>query len=108
MRKLNLNYLVKVEVQDEKQDITFKVIEHDIKFLGITIRKAGIFDILDRRINIEEFPNNFLRNGLFYKRPYLKLFFVNDHTLTIYYDTFEEAKKQYICLTSKGSWVDAN
>jgi hypothetical protein len=106
MKKLNLNYLVRVELKDERIDYSFKVIENDVKLFGITIRKAGVYDILNRSIKMQDYPNSFIKDGHVYVKPFVRLYFVGEHTLTTYYDTFEQAKAEYN--SHKGVWINAN
>lgn len=110
---MNLNQLIKIQVCDFKKCYEFQF-RKQIKWIGITLNKEGIFDTFRNRIvpieTLEE-NNCVLKDNVVLRFPKLVLHFVDKHSVTYTFDTLEEADKyaNEIKEMAKGCvWIEVN
>ena len=106
MKKYNLNHLIKVELEDAEISDSIKVVKEDKKIFGFTYQKKGIYDYNNYPVDLSNSISYFLKDDGAYRKPFVRLWFTDNHKKTKYFDTFEEAKSRYN--SYKGVWENAN
>lgn len=108
----NLEKLIKIAMIDSYLSIQYIYKEEKRSWLfNKVIRKKGIYDVLmfGRGRIINELPrSHVLIDKCIYKRLSVVLFFENDYTHTLYFDTLKEAQsfKDEIKEKRKTVWFD--
>lgn len=107
MEKYNLDKLVKVECKDFYPTDRYYYLK-EIKFLGIIIRKEGIYEIFIKTkylgFNVPKFYT--LINDEVYNNPEVILYYQGNYSKTYYFDTYDEAKKFADKVTELGRWQE--
>lgn len=106
MEKYNLDKLVKVECSDFYESVYYSY-QKEKKFLGITIRKEGIYDeLFENYIGFDLPQYHTLIDNEVYNNPEVILYYQGNYSKTYYFDSYDEAKKFADDITKLGRWLD--
>jgi hypothetical protein len=106
MEKYNLDKLVKVECNDFYISRRYDY-QNEIKFLGITISKEGIYDNLYHKYLGFDPPQYYtLKDKEIYNNPEVILHYQGNYSKTYYFDSYNEAKNFSDKITELGRWQD--
>ena len=82
MKLYNLEKLIKITISDSFP-ARFYTLKNEIKIMGFTIQKAGLYDSIFRpyKWSGTEIPEgHFIKNGKLYEYPEVILHYQNDHS----------------------------
>jgi hypothetical protein len=106
MKKYNLDKLVKVECNNFYYSMRYSY-QKKIKFLGITIKKEGIYDDLFREyLGFDPPKNHSLIDNVVYNNPDVTLYYQGNYSKTYHFDSYNEAKNFSDKITEIGRWQD--
>lgn len=104
IEKYNLDKLVKVECKDFNKSLRYYY-QKEIIFLGITIKKEGIYDDLYHNYFGFNPPQYYtLIDNAIYNNPEVTLYYQGNYFKTYYFDSYIEAKKFADDITQLGRW----
>jgi hypothetical protein len=106
----NLDKLVKIEVVGERKD-TWYSYKTKLTFLGLTTRKAGIYEPFGFVSSILDFneENLFMRDNIVYVKPKCILRYVSGYANTYYFNTLKEAedfRDEIRTRTGYSKWIE--
>ena len=87
--KYNLDKLIKVKCSDLTPSVWYEY-RPERKFLGIVLRRAGVYDLFGRGKDISEY--HILKDGVVYELPSVRLYYEDGHAKDYVFDTFEQAR----------------
>lgn len=91
MAKYNLEKLIKTSVCDYKKSKWYYYLKGK-KFLGINIRKEGVYMDFIGNSFIGECPKNHkLIDGVIYEKPHVSLYFQGDNKVVKYFENYNQA-----------------
>lgn len=85
----NINQIVSIEVKINELNPYLKYFKEE-KFLGFTISKECVLDLLYQKIsikNLEKHYNSFLKNGYIYHKPHIIINFSNKQKKVEFFET---------------------
>lgn len=109
MNKYNLKKLIKVRLLGAQP--SWYEIREEKKFLGIIVRKAGIYNTMSFTdgdfYSKNKLPeNHFIKDGKIYENPEVTLYYQDGIRKTYIFETFEAAKKFSDDITNSKNWID--
>ena len=102
---LNLEKLIRIKVYNFSKDNWYSC-KREIKFLGITLRKGGIYGWHSYYHSIDELENRVLLNLEVMLKPHCELWFEDGHKIIYWHERYTDAliKAEYI-KTRKEKWI---
>lgn len=106
MIKYNLDKLIRVKLCDFTPHVWYQWLDEK-KFLGLTIRKAGVYDKFGHYYEGTNAPENcVIKDGEVFEKPCVILTYVSDIQKVYYFDSFKEAEEFANKMTSTINWIE--
>lgn len=86
---LNLEKLIRIKVYNFSEDDWYEC-KSEIKFLGIIIRKGGLYG-WHTYTTIDELPNRVIKDLKVFLKPHYELHFEDGHKIIYWSETYTEA-----------------
>lgn len=108
MKLYNLEKLIKITISDSFP-ARFYTLKNEIKIMGFTIQKAGLYDSIFRpyKWSGTEIPEgHFIKNGKLYEYPEVILHYQNDHSKVYIFKTYKQAQEFVKKIASSGTFIE--
>lgn len=106
MTKYNLDKLIRVKLCGFTPHSWYQWLDEK-KFLGLTIRRAGVYDKFGHYYEgIDALENCVIKDGEVFEKPCVILTYVSEIQKVYYFGSFEEADEFANKITSSIKWIE--